>query len=76
MLLVKHASGDEEITATGIDVKGVLLCQSLPHLSHLGVHPGLQALDPCSGSEPCVHTPHDLACHIKISEEQSCLCQA
>ena len=36
VLLVKRASGDEEITATGIDVRGVLLCQSLPHLSHLG----------------------------------------
>ena len=36
ILLVKRASGDEEITATGIDVQGVLLCQALPHLSHLG----------------------------------------
>ena len=36
ILLVKRASGDEEITATGIDVRGVLLCQALPHLSHLG----------------------------------------
>ena len=36
MLLTKRASGDEEISATGLDVQGVLLCQSLPHLSHLG----------------------------------------
>ena len=38
ILLTRHASGDEEISAAGLDVRGVLLCQSLPHLSHLGAH--------------------------------------
>ena len=36
VLLVKAASGDEEVGAAGIDLRGVLLCHSLPHLSHLG----------------------------------------
>ena len=36
ILLTKRASGDEEVSAAGLDVQGVLLCQSLPHLSHLG----------------------------------------
>ncbi|GAQ78092.1 water dikinase [Klebsormidium nitens] len=37
ILLVKEASGDEEVKAAGEEVKGVVLCQELPHLSHLGV---------------------------------------
>ncbi|KAK9842786.1 hypothetical protein WJX74_002436 [Apatococcus lobatus] len=37
VLLVKEASGDEEVGAAGGDLKGVILCHSLPHLSHLGV---------------------------------------
>ncbi|KAK9806472.1 hypothetical protein WJX73_000758 [Symbiochloris irregularis] len=37
VLLVKSASGDEEVGAAAIDLRGVLLCHSLPHLSHLGV---------------------------------------
>ena len=36
VLLVKRASGDEEIGAAGVDLKGVILCHGLPHLSHLG----------------------------------------
>ena len=36
VLLVKEASGDEEIGAAGVDLKGVILCHGLPHLSHLG----------------------------------------
>ena len=39
VLLVKSASGDEEVGAAGIDLKGVLLCHTVPHLSHLGVQP-------------------------------------
>eukprot|EP01025_Chloroclados_australasicus_P041417 TRINITY_DN4386_c0_g1_i8.p1 TRINITY_DN4386_c0_g1~~TRINITY_DN4386_c0_g1_i8.p1 ORF type:complete len:587 (+),score=85.33 TRINITY_DN4386_c0_g1_i8:99-1763(+) len=35
--LVKEADGDEEISALGDNLKGVLLCHSLPNLSHLGV---------------------------------------
>ncbi|KAK3238163.1 2,3-dihydroxyphenylpropionate/2,3-dihydroxicinnamic acid 1,2-dioxygenase [Cymbomonas tetramitiformis] len=37
VLLVKSADGDEEVGAAGGSVKGVVLCQELPHLSHLGV---------------------------------------
>jgi phosphoglucan,water dikinase len=37
VLLVKAASGDEEVGATGLQLKGVILQHSLPHLSHLGV---------------------------------------
>ena len=36
VLLVKQASGDEEIGAAGVNLKGVILCHGLPHLSHLG----------------------------------------
>ena len=36
VLLVRHASGDEEVGAAGANLKGVILCHSLPHLSHLG----------------------------------------
>ena len=36
VLLVKLASGDEEVRAAGVDLKGVILCHGLPHLSHLG----------------------------------------
>ena len=37
VLLVKTASGDEEVGAAGANLKGVILRHSLPHLSHLGV---------------------------------------
>lgn len=36
VLLVRHASGDEEVGAAGANLKGIILCQCLPHLSHLG----------------------------------------
>ena len=36
VLLVKRASGDEEVGALGVNLKGVILCHGLPHLSHLG----------------------------------------
>jgi len=36
ILLVKRASGDEEVGASGTNLKGVILCHGLPHLSHLG----------------------------------------
>lgn len=36
VLLVRAATGDEEVGAAGIDLKGVLLCHTVPHLSHLG----------------------------------------
>lgn len=37
ILLVNRADGDEEVKAAGANVAGVILCQELPHLSHLGV---------------------------------------
>lgn len=37
ILLVHAASGDEEVTAAGVPLRGVILAHSLPHLSHLGV---------------------------------------
>jgi phosphoglucan,water dikinase len=37
ILLVRHADGDEEVSAAGPGVRGVVLAQELPHLSHLGV---------------------------------------
>lgn len=36
VLLVKAASGDEEIGGFKENLKGIILAQSLPHLSHLG----------------------------------------
>lgn len=37
ILVVRKADGDEEVTAAGPNIKGVILLQELPHLSHLGV---------------------------------------
>ena len=36
VLLVASASGDEEVAALGRNLKGIILQQDLPHLSHLG----------------------------------------
>ncbi|KAA8527871.1 hypothetical protein F0562_035260 [Nyssa sinensis] len=37
ILVVSKADGDEEVTAAGSNIAGVVLLQELPHLSHLGV---------------------------------------
>ncbi|KAJ4723049.1 phosphoglucan, water dikinase, chloroplastic-like [Melia azedarach] len=37
ILFVNKADGDEEVTAAGNNILGVILLQELPHLSHLGV---------------------------------------
>ncbi|XP_022761795.1 phosphoglucan, water dikinase, chloroplastic-like isoform X2 [Durio zibethinus] len=37
ILVVNKADGDEEVTAAGSNITGVVLLQELPHLSHLGV---------------------------------------
>ncbi|CAN4120917.1 unnamed protein product [Withania somnifera] len=37
ILVVNKADGDEEVTAAGSNISGVVLLQELPHLSHLGV---------------------------------------
>ncbi|KAL3634731.1 Phosphoglucan, water dikinase, chloroplastic [Castilleja foliolosa] len=37
ILVVNKADGDEEVTAAGANITGVILMQELPHLSHLGV---------------------------------------
>lgn len=37
VLVVRRASGDEEVSPLGPRVRGVVLRQTLPHLSHLGV---------------------------------------
>lgn len=37
ILVVSKAYGDEEVTAAGSNIVGVILLQELPHLSHLGV---------------------------------------
>lgn len=37
ILVVNRADGDEEVTAAGSNIMGVVLLQELPHLSHLGV---------------------------------------
>ncbi|KAL8262896.1 hypothetical protein R6Q59_024245 [Mikania micrantha] len=37
ILMVRKADGDEEVTAAGNNIVGVILLQELPHLSHLGV---------------------------------------
>ena len=36
MLLVDSATGDEEVSALGSNLRGIILQQDLPHLSHLG----------------------------------------
>ncbi|XVE81191.1 hypothetical protein DITRI_Ditri15bG0043000 [Diplodiscus trichospermus] len=37
ILVVNKADGDEEVTAAGSNIAGVVLLHELPHLSHLGV---------------------------------------
>ncbi|XP_074320699.1 phosphoglucan, water dikinase, chloroplastic isoform X3 [Silene latifolia] len=37
ILVVQNADGDEEVTAAGTNIVGIILLQELPHLSHLGV---------------------------------------
>ncbi|PRW57887.1 water chloroplastic isoform A [Chlorella sorokiniana] len=37
ILLVESATGDEEVAALGRNLRGIILRQDLPHLSHLGV---------------------------------------
>ncbi|KAF6253313.1 pyruvate phosphate dikinase [Scenedesmus sp. NREL 46B-D3] len=37
VVLLRSASGDEEVSASGHQLQGVVLTQDLPHLSHLGV---------------------------------------
>lgn len=37
VLLLRGADGDEEVAAAGRCVRGIVLTQELPHLSHLGV---------------------------------------
>lgn len=37
ILAVKYASGDEEVGTLGPKLKGIILKQQIPHLSHLGV---------------------------------------
>ncbi|GMH08067.1 hypothetical protein Nepgr_009907 [Nepenthes gracilis] len=37
ILVVNKADGDEEVTAAGTSIVGIILLQELPHLSHLGV---------------------------------------
>lgn len=36
VLLLRRASGDEEVGAAGPGLRGVILAHALPHLSHLG----------------------------------------
>jgi phosphoglucan,water dikinase len=36
VVLLRSASGDEEVAAAGQQLQGVVLTQDLPHLSHLG----------------------------------------
>ena len=36
VLLLREADGDEEVAAAGPGLRGVILTQALPHLSHLG----------------------------------------
>jgi hypothetical protein len=36
VVLLRGASGDEEVGAAGANLQGVVLTQDLPHLSHLG----------------------------------------
>lgn len=37
ILVVNKADGDEEVTAAGTNITGIILLHELPHLSHLGV---------------------------------------
>lgn len=44
VLLVARATGDEEVRAAGENIRGVVLCHELPHLSHLGVRARQEAV--------------------------------
>ena len=57
ILLVKEASGDEEVGAAGANLKGVILSHSLPHLSHLG-----ERLSNLNLGQRSIHDPFALVC--------------
>ena len=48
VLLVRKATGDEEVSAAGGQLRGVILAQSLPHLSHLGARTAACESAPCA----------------------------
>lgn len=52
VLLVRNATGDEEVGAAGQQLRGVILAHSLPHLSHLGGSAGAATL--CKHHAPAV----------------------
>ena len=41
VLLLRRASGDEEVGVAGPGLRGVILAHALPHLSHLGAERSL-----------------------------------
>ena len=64
VLLVKQASGDEEIGAAGVNLRGVILCHGLPHLSHLGK----LMIEVCCFQSVYLKSPFpDVQTHIKES---------
>ncbi len=69
ILLVKEASGDEEVGAAGANLKGVILSHSLPHLSHLGELLG--SLVPCQGN---YHDTVSLVCARQHCRQRSFTC--
>lgn len=54
VLLLREADGDEEVGAAGPGLRGVILAQALPHLSHLG-EPAGGALE-VPGQRPAAST--------------------
>lgn len=73
ILLVKAASGDEEVGAAGANLKGVILSHSLPHLSHLGAPPPArcQLVAATSGLHSLATHPVWVACIMRVAPEQA-----
>lgn len=66
VLLVKQASGDEEIGAAGVNLRGVILCHGLPHLSHLGKH----VIEVCCFHSMCLKRPfRDVLTHMRSHDK-------
>ena len=57
VLLVKGATGDEEASAAGANIRGVVLCHELPHLSHLGVRARQEGVVFATCTDPALLAP-------------------
>jgi hypothetical protein len=74
VVLLRGADGDEEVAAAGAALKGVVLTQELPHLSHLGEWWGVSGV--CGGGAGwlALHPPCACCLYGGVTQRVSCEC--